>query len=232
VFGADADVVAVSHRTIANLLIDGGHPTEALPHLQRAIAIGEHNHGAGAVEVAGAYASLGTAYHDLHRFADARPLLERAVAAYERAGQFGNLGIAEINLADLLIATNHLDDALATARRAQDALERGMGTSSSVVGFALYDQARCLNATGKPTDAIPLLERALTLMDPATSDPDNVPMFQFELARALWDAGRDRAHAVELATKAHAAFDKLGDAAGAASQRAESAAWLASHHAR
>ena len=53
-FGASSDAVAKSEVTIANLLIDSGHPEDALPHAQRGIDIATKNHGPESAYVAAA----------------------------------------------------------------------------------------------------------------------------------------------------------------------------------
>ena len=229
VFGPDADVVAKSHQTLANLLIDSGHPADALPHAQRAIDIAVKNHGADSAFAAPAYGSLGTAYYDLHRHPDALPLFRHAIAIYEHVGDQGNLGISLINLADQLIADKQWDEALPASRRAITALETGMGKDSPIAAFGYYDTSRCLNATGKPAEALLLLEHAMSLLDPKTTDPNTVAIIEFELARSLWATGGDHARALHLAHDAHDKLVAIGDTAGTPEVRAEVEAFLKAH---
>ncbi|HUJ63301.1 MAG TPA: tetratricopeptide repeat protein, partial [Kofleriaceae bacterium] len=227
VFGAQSDQVARTEKTIGDVLVDGGHTTDALPHLQRAIDIAEHNHGPEAPALASALASLGSADHDLGKAEPAVALFRRAIAIYEKTGDESDLGITLINLTDVLITMKHYPDALASAQRAQAALEHSMGASSPIVGFALYDVARCQTALGRPADAIPPLERAISLTDPNSNDPDNLASYQFALAQALWDSHGDRARARELARTSFATLTEIGDAVKG--PRAEVGAWLATH---
>jgi tetratricopeptide (TPR) repeat protein len=229
VFGPEADAVAKSHQTLANLLIDSGHPADAMPHAQRAIDIAVKNHGADSAFVAPAYSSLGTAYYDLHRHPEALPLFQHAIAIYERVGDQGNLGITLINLADQLIADKQWPEAERASRRAITALETGMGQDSPIVGFGLYDTARCLNATGRADEALPLLEHALQLTDPKTSDPNTVAIFEFEMARSLWATNGDHARALRLAHDAHDKLVAIGDTAGSPEERAAVEEFLRAH---
>lgn len=229
-FGAESDAVAKSEVTIANLLIDSGHPEEALPHVQRGIAIATKNHGPDSAYVAPAYASLGTAYTDMKRRDEAVALFERAIAINERIGKQDSLGITLINLADVLINAKKYDQALRVSRRAIVALEAGMGKDSPIVGFGLYDTARCLNHLGKPAEALPLLERAVAMTDPKTSDPNTVAIFEYELARSLWMTGGDHKRALTLAHDAHAKLVAIGNTAGTASVLSDLDGWLATHH--
>jgi tetratricopeptide (TPR) repeat protein len=232
VFGDESDVVAKSHKTLADLLVDSGAAADALPHAQRALDIATKHHGADSTYAAGALATMGTILHDLHRKPEAEPYLARAVAIYEKADNQGSLGITLINQADNLIDEQKWDEALAASRHAITALEAGMGNDSQIVGFGLYDTARCLNATGKPGEALPLLERAVKMVDPATSDPDTVAIFEFELARSLAASGGDMKRAIDLANDAHAKLVAIGDTSGSAATRAAIEQFLAAHHAR
>lgn len=231
VFGADSDVVAKSQNTLGNLLLDSGHPEEALPHSQRALEIATKNHGADSTFAAAPLATIGVTLHDLHRKPEAEPYIARAVAIYEKADNQGSLGITLINQADNLIDEQKWDEALVASRHAITALEAGMGKDSQLVGFGLYDTARCLDATGKPGEALPLLERAVKMVDPATSDPDTVAIFEFELARSLWATGGDQQRAIALANDAHAKLVAIGDTSGSAATRAAIEQFLATHHA-
>lgn len=230
VFGASSDAVAKTEVTLANLLVDSGHAADAVPHAQRGIEVASHNHGADSTYVAAAYASLGAAYSDLHRYDEARPLYEHAIAIDEKANKLDSVGITLINLADLLISEKKWDDALAAAQRAIPALEGSVGKDSPIVAFGYYDSGRCLNALGRSAEALPLLEHALSLVDPKTSDPNTVAIIEIDLARALWATGGDHARAVSLARDADAKLIAIGDTAGSREARAVVEQFLATHH--
>jgi hypothetical protein len=66
------------------------------------------------------------------------------------------------------------------------------------VAYALQGLGDTHLAAGRPADAIAPLERALTIRA-AGSVPDDLAETRFALARALWDAGRDRPRARTLA---------------------------------
>jgi hypothetical protein len=75
----------------------------------------------------------------------------------------------------------------------------------------------------RPREAIDLLERALRIRT-ATEEP--LPLraeTSFALARALWDSGRDRSRAHQLAETARADAEQADDAEAVA----EIARWLA-----
>jgi hypothetical protein len=80
-------------------------------------------------------------------------------------------------------------------------------------------------AAKRPTEAIAPLERGLALTAANPSHRSHAAVLRFLLARALWDAGRDRKRARTLAEEAAAAYADLGDDKA----RAELVTWLAAH---
>ena len=70
----------------------------------------------------------------------------------------------------------------------------------------------------------------MPLREKAGGDPAELAELQLALARALWDAGRDRSRAVALAGTARAAYAAAGDRKR--EELAAADAWLASHRAR
>jgi hypothetical protein len=78
----------------------------------------------------------------------------------------------------------------------------------------------------RTADAIAALERALAIREAGEPDVSVVAETRFGLARALWDAGRDRSRARRLAAAARANYQ--GPPLHAAEVRAVDA-WLASH---
>jgi hypothetical protein len=75
---------------------------------------------------------------------------------------------------------------------------------------------------GRPRDALPRLERALTLVE-AAGDPTALATTRLALADALWKVGGDCERAVTLARDARDGFRAARDAKGEAGAEA----WLA-----
>jgi eukaryotic-like serine/threonine-protein kinase len=88
----------------------------------------------------------------------------------------------------------------------------------------LHGLAKAEMAMARPADAIPLLERALTLTQSLQWRPSFQAHAKLTLARALWDAARDRGRAVALAREAESIYAGLGPRA--AKDRDVAAAWL------
>jgi tetratricopeptide (TPR) repeat protein len=141
------------------------------------------------------------------------------------------LGITLINLTDLSLTERKWDEALGLAKRAETALVAALGADSSIVGFALYDQACALNELHRYREALPLAERAMALAKTG-DDPDNLANFQFAVAQALGGANRELPRAIELARAAHATYIKIGHTAGSDKGRDLTAAFLRAHGAQ
>jgi eukaryotic-like serine/threonine-protein kinase len=77
----------------------------------------------------------------------------------------------------------------------------------------------------RPTEAVQLLDEALSIREEQEPRAIRIAETRFTLARALWDEGRDRRRALSLAREAQKNFAAL---ATAARERAASA-WLATH---
>jgi len=116
-------------------------------------------------------------------------------------------------------------ESLELYRKALPVLEQSYGPDSQDVAIGLTHVGRSLVELGRAEEALPLLERAVTI-----DLPDHMPVFDavgpsFTLARALWDTGRDRERAVALAQNAR---DRLA-AAGDSQVLPEVERWLSQH---
>jgi hypothetical protein len=79
---------------------------------------------------------------------------------------------------------------------------------------------------GSPDSALVPLERALKIREAEEKDPVKRSETRFALARALWEARRDRGRARTLAEEARAAYAK---SAGGNNKSAEVDRWLQVH---
>ena len=119
-----------------------------------------------------------------------------------------------------------LGDATCAAGRCAQAVpiaERGLAVAEAAFSSAHVQTAEALRALGAArlgahdaAHAVPPLERAYALYRGIETAPSERAECAFALARALWDAGGDRARAVELAEEAR----KLDAAAGPQTARA------------
>jgi hypothetical protein len=72
---------------------------------------------------------------------------------------------------------------------------------------------------------VSVLEEALAMRAAAKAASDSSAWTKHELAKAVWEVGRDRKRAVELAREAREEAETAGDAKLATEARA----WLSSH---
>ena len=85
-----------------------------------------------------------------------------------------------------------------------------LGPDHPYVAVALTGLGEAMRGQGNPSNAVPLLERALLIHTATDGDPSYFADTRFALARALWDAapeaGRDRDRALTLAELARTAY--------------------------
>jgi hypothetical protein len=134
--------------------------------------------------------------------------------------QYGNLSVHAYNNQDY-------SSAITYARHAIDLMQHRRRPDSRLC-FPLRLIGLSLLSLRQPEDAIPPLERALELHAASVMDIGELPKTQLALARALWDAHRDRRRAVELATAAAKDLE-TNDSGGI--ELAETQVWLAAHSA-
>ena len=112
------------------------------------------------------------------------------------------------------------DAALARLEQARAMAERIPGLSDTRRALPLVGLGELSLARHEPAKAASLLERALDLR---VADGGSDAML--DLAKALWQVGKDRPRARSFAEQARAAYEHDGDAAAAD----DAASWLAKH---
>src|SRR5437868_2949584 len=127
------------------------------------------------------------------RYAEAEPLMRRALAIDEQS--FGpdhpKVAISLNNLAALLQVTNRLTDAEPLMRRALAIDEQSFGPDHPKVAISLNNLAALLQVTNRLTEAEPLMRRALAI-DELSFGPDHpkVAIRLNNLAQLLQDTNR------------------------------------------
>jgi tetratricopeptide (TPR) repeat protein len=142
-------------------------------------------------------------------------VLERQHARAAAAGEI--VDVLE-PLGGALAAAGRHADALTRYRRALELREELEGKEQPSLVSALTGAARANLALDRPSDAVPLLERAHRLSTAARTASETAEI-EMLLAQALWGSRGDQARALDLATHALSVSDseKL---------RTEIAAWL------
>jgi tetratricopeptide (TPR) repeat protein len=227
--GPDHPRVAEGLVSLAENFDSLGRADEALAALRRAQAIQERALAPDDPEVGRTLNALGDVERRLGQH-------ERALAAYrgalaikeKRLGpEHASVAISVYSVADALLALDRNAEALAGFQRALAIDTKVVGADGVELAFDLTGIGHAQLQLGRPADAIPPLERALALRVATPGDPVDRAETEFMLARALWDAGRDRDRALALAGRARAAYAAAGE--GARADLAAIDAWLRAH---
>ena len=161
------------------------------------------------------------------KLADTEPLLTRAIAIYRAA--YGNehprVAVGLSALAQLQGRLDHYKDALATWQDALKIFEHTLPADHPSVSYALAGIGDALTELGRPTEALPYLDRALAIRLGRHMPPELVAEIHFYFAAALVAAPATRARALEEARTALALYKSAGDA----DDVHELTVWLAKH---
>jgi tetratricopeptide (TPR) repeat protein len=185
-----------------------GRLDEALDLDQRALAIALKVNGPDSPVVATSRLDLGYVLVGRGDFAGASAQYRLGIAARSKAlgADHPDTLSARTSLAEALIVAGHGAEARAELQPIVLATEAKLGKASPALIAPLTLLARCEVDGGHAAIAAPIAERALALALPlgikGELDPEALAVVRFELARALWDSGGDRARAGELAAGA------------------------------
>ncbi|QSQ24796.1 tetratricopeptide repeat protein [Pyxidicoccus parkwayensis] len=206
-----------------------GRQGEALPLYERALAIATKTDGPDSLGVAVILGNMGWALHNSGMPEEARARFQQALAIKEKL-----LGPQSPGLAPMIRA---IGGTYARQKRPVEALpwfERAASLqlaqkddANSEWATALIDLGSGYYRAGRPADAIAPLEQVLAGKEGAVVLPDHRALTHLLLARARWDAGRDRGRAVKLALEARRLSTELG--ASARDILAATNKWLAEH---
>jgi tetratricopeptide (TPR) repeat protein len=216
---------------IGAALEDQGRPDEALPELRRGLAILEKTLGPEHPDVARALNNIGAALNDQGRREEALATIRRALKIAERAlgPDHPLVGTLVGNIADGLAHMGRYDEALVEARRAVDLEEAALGPQHPDLGWPLCIVGVALLELHRAAQAIAPLERALSLWEHGKiAAPKDLADVRFDLARALWETGRDRSRAIKLA---QAAREGYASVVAAKKPLDQVEAWLKQHRA-
>jgi len=207
--------------------LKGDYPA-ASSYFQRALALRENALGPDHPELLTPLYNLGLLGNLMGQPAAARAHLERALAisekAYGRESEQSALYLAA--LAEHLIdAPDGAAEALDYAQRALAIHERSATDDTPDSAWLLSIAGRAYRVTGHAEKAWPLVERAHEICASKSCDIRIRAQVAFELARSLWEAGRSRGRAVQLAREARDTLVTADDAEAIA----EVDAWLSSH---
>jgi nephrocystin-3 len=149
--------------------------------------------GTGGARVAFACIVLGEFLRAAALYAEAEPLMRRALqideANHGRAHPSVAVGLN--NLAGLLLSTNRLSEAESLLRRALEIDEASYGPDHPLVAIRLNNLAGLLQATNRPSEAEPLMWRALKIFESSSGrEHPNVAVQLDNLGGLLQVTGR------------------------------------------
>lgn len=219
--------LASAYNSLGLVLKDLNQYADARASLDQARAIWERLLGPNHPDVARVLNNLGELLIAQRDYGTARADYRRALEIFE--GAFGaDSRFVEIvlnNLGELDVLDGDFGAALASCRRATEIAKETVDARHPLVAYHAACEAKALLGLRRPAEALPAATLAASIADAGSVDPADAAEIRFTLARALWDAGRDRPRAVRLAIEARG----LLAAAGLRKQvaLAEVQAWLA-----
>ncbi|WP_375768620.1 tetratricopeptide repeat protein [Archangium gephyra] len=220
--GPNHPSLASSLANLGDILRARGHLEEALARHERALELRLKALGPEHPSVSDSYTRLGHVLADLGRDAEARTRYERALAIQEKLHGPGHVETATVCavLGRTLVRLGRWDEAARFLRRAQATGEQLSGQGPGPLAQALLGWGEWHLARNRPAQAVPLLERALSL----TEERSRAEV-RWLLAQALWKVGAEPARARDLATQAQEFYRKMRQER----QLARVSQWLMSH---
>jgi tetratricopeptide (TPR) repeat protein len=204
--------VAVVHANVGVMLSQFGRLPEAITHHERARTILENALGPEHPYVGIAFHNLGMVLRRVSRFDEANRACEAALRIKMKLGATNHeVAHAHNCVANVHEARGDHEKARVAFERALAIREKALGPEHPYVATSLTDVGDAWRRLGKPLRALPLLERAVQILERRPSDPEELALARFGLARALWDSPKaDRARSKTLARAARDALLKIG----------------------
>jgi tetratricopeptide (TPR) repeat protein len=207
-----------------------GDIDRALANHARTLAIRSTWYGERHRSVASSHESMGYAHLVAGHFAEAAAAYREALAIREPVDPKSRFVAIDLgNLGGALEGQGEWVEAADSYRRAIEVWDGMVGPEHGAVVAALAGHARAELQRGELSRAQDLAERAVE----RSGDPGVSPLVaadaRFALARVLWQQGRDRARALELARLAHDAHAASPGVGPGAREREEIERWLAEH---
>ena len=228
-FGPDHPMSAPPLNGLGTLAYNRGDLTSAAAHFERVRVILERSHGPAHPDVGAVTSNLGEILLRQGALAQSQQASERALEILSAALGPDHETLADVycNLARALALQGQLEPAAAHLARALAASERTHGPDGAPLAKPLTGQGLLALIRGRPTEAVPLFERALALG--GLQNPIELAELRLGLARALWDTRQDQPRARTLAEQARAELTRAGANPAAAEIAGALDRWLADH---
>ena len=207
-YGAHHPEVGATRAHLAGVLSNGRRFDEARPMFEEAIEILRQAEGEGSTRVASAMDGLGRVLRQQGELDAAVQMHRQALAAWRAAvgDDHPDVGVSLMHVGYTLAAKEDWAEAAKVFDEAEQVIRRAVGDDHPQLIYVANSRATMLLQLDRATDAIPIVENALTLDAVQQVDPTLVAETQFILAQALWLADRDRPRALSLARKARDAY--------------------------
>jgi serine/threonine protein kinase len=171
--------------------------------------------------------NIAVALQNLGRNQEALGHAERAIEIVTRGNgaEHPDLAVQLSNRGEILNALGRPREARQSFERARIIWERELGVDNRSLGYALTGIGESYLSEGDPASAVTPLERAVRIRAEKETDVELRADTTFALARALWEAKRDRVRARVLAESAREGYARSAVVA----KRVDVDGWL-SHH--
>jgi tetratricopeptide (TPR) repeat protein/predicted Ser/Thr protein kinase len=226
--GRDSPNYASSLFNLGYALVGQGRYDEALTQYRRTVDIWERTLGRENPRLALPLTNIGDILRLQGRYDEALVYDRRALAIAEKTkgADHPDVGVALNNIADVLRLQHKHDEALASYRRALAIWQNKLAADHPFFATTLTGIGETELDRRQPVPALTSLERALPIAEKHPDDLIALAETRFALARAMWDAARDRSRALTLANAARNAY---AGARGQKEQLAAVDAWLTTH---
>jgi tetratricopeptide (TPR) repeat protein len=206
-----------------------GRPAEALEDARRAVVAKEKVLGATHPDLAYSLNNVALCLDGLGEVAAAVESLARALPIVENGLGADHPRTAWMlsNYSELLNHVGRFAEADQAATRALAILERESDPQGLFITYALVAIGTAALGLANLDRALPVLERAHEIRHTKEPDPARRAEARFVLARALWEAGQDRARALSLGLTARDEYRQSPDTAARTRALADVDAWLA-----
>ena len=188
-----------------------GRMVEALEDQHRAVAAKERAGGPESADIALSMANIALNLEQMGKPTEAAEYAERSLRLVE-AGlgpQHPRTAILLSNYAEILNNLGRHLEAREMAQRALDALEGEVDEAGLFIIFPLMALGAALLDDGRPTEALPILERVVAIREAIAPGAALDGEAHFGLARAIHGSGGDRGRARALAEKARAEYQQV-----------------------
>jgi len=199
----------------------------AVRSLESASALKERILGKDSVDVGISEANLAQVLQNMRRYEQALVHIDRALNVLEKrlGSEHPELALELCNRGEILNSLERYAEARQPLERAARMWEQQLGPDSLHRAYALTGIGISYLGTGKPANAIALLEEAFRIRTANEVDPGDRAETAFALARALWASGLSRERARSLAAQARIEYVQAARQA----DLAEVDSWLAEH---